>query len=135
TTDYGTTWTKIVNGIPAGEFTRVVREDPNRRGLLVAGTETHLYISYDHGENWQPFQLNLPVVPITDVAFHAREDDLVVATQGRSFYVLDDMPTVRQLAPAALPRDVHLFQPKDAYLIGGAGPGGARAAVAEGQNP
>ena len=68
TTDYGKTWKKIVNGIPENAFTRVVREDPNRKGLLVAGTETGLFISYDDGENWRSFQLNLPVTPITDLA-------------------------------------------------------------------
>ena len=84
TSDYGKTWKKIITGIPDGAFTRVIREDPNHRGLLFAGTETHLYLSYDDGENWQPFQLNLPIVPIDDVAFHRREDDLVVATQGQA---------------------------------------------------
>ena len=132
TADYGQTWQKIVNGIPADDFTRVVRDDPNRRGLLVAGTESHLYISYDDGEKWQPFQLNLPHVPITDVAFHKREDDLVVATQGRSFYILDDMPLARQLAPVATRPDVRLFQPKDAYRFRG-GFGFGRASG--GQNP
>ena len=78
TSDYGKTWKKIVNGIPANAFTRVIREDPNRKGLLVAGTETGLYISFDDGENWQRFQLNLPVTPITDVAFHKREKELVI---------------------------------------------------------
>ena len=131
TADYGATWKKIVNGIPAGDFTRVVREDPSRRGLLIAGSEQHLYISYDDGENWKPFQLNLPIVPISDIAFHKREDELVVATQGRAFYILDDMPLVRQLGPSpnSAPR---LFQPKDTYRL----PGGfGRAAGAEGQNP
>src|SRR5579863_528178 len=135
TTDYGQSWKKIVNGIPENDFTRVVREDPNRRGLLIAGTETHLYISYDDGEKWLPFQLNLPVVPITDVAFHKREDDLVVATQGRSFYILDDMPMARQLSPVAERPDVRLFQPKDAYRFrGGFGFGGSGRG-ASGQNP
>ena len=134
TNDYGKTWKKIVTGIADRDFTRVVREDPNKRGLLIAGTETHLYISYNDGENWQPLQLNLPVVPITDIAFHKREDDLVVATQGRSFYVLDDMPMVRQLAPAGERPERKLFQPKDAYRIGGGG-GGERGGGAAGQNP
>ena len=134
TSDYGKSWKKIVNGIPADDFTRVVREDPNKRGLLVAGTETHLYISYNDGENWKPFQLNLPAVPITDIAFHKRDDDLVLATQGRSFYVLDDMPMVRQLAIA--PTGPKLFQAKDSYRIAGpGGGGGARATVVAGQNP
>jgi hypothetical protein len=134
TSDYGATWKKIVSGIPNDDFTRVIREDPNRRGLLVAGSETHLYISYDDGENWKQLQLNLPVIPITDIAFHKREDDLVVATQGRSFYVLDDMPMVRQLGAKPELSGTHLYQPKDAYrLAGNAGP--VRAGGAEGQNP
>ena len=97
TTDYGKTWKKIVNGIPDHSFTRVVREDPNHKGLLIAGTEFGLYISFDDGENWKPFQLNLPLTPITDVAFQKREQELVVATQGRAFYVLDDVPLLYQL--------------------------------------
>ena len=110
----------------------MVREDPARRGLLIAGSETHLYISYDDGENWKQFQLNLPIVPISDIAFHKREDELVVATQGRAFYILDDMPLVRQLAPQAQNFPLRLFQPKDTYRL----PGGfGRAAGAEGQNP
>ena len=91
TTDYGKTWKKIVNGIPNNAFTRVVREDPNRKGLLVAGTETGLYISFDDGENWRRFQLNLPVTPITDLQFHKREKELVIGTEGRAFWVLDDV--------------------------------------------
>src|SRR3712207_346773 len=91
TNDYGRTWKKIDAGIPDGSFTRVVREDPHRRGLLYAGTETGMFISFDDGERWQPFQLNLPHVPITDLAVHKRDRDLVVATQGRSFWVLDDL--------------------------------------------
>ena len=73
TSDYGKTWKKITNGIPDDAFTRVIREDPNRRGLLYAGTETGMYISFDDGESWQSLQFNLPVVPITDLAVHKRE--------------------------------------------------------------
>ena len=91
TTDYGKTWTKMVNGIPNDHFTRVVREDPNRRGLLFAGTEFGIYVSYDSGDHWQSIQLNLPIVPITDLAFHKRDDELVVATQGRAFWIMDDL--------------------------------------------
>jgi photosystem II stability/assembly factor-like uncharacterized protein len=131
TTDGGKTWKKIVNGIPDDAFTRVIREDPNRPGLLFAGTETGLYLSFDDGEKWQSAQFNLPVVPITDLAFHKREKDLVIATQGRSFYVLDDLPLLHQLANAK--SDVHLFQPKDAYRYAGGG-GGFRVGGG-GQNP
>src|SRR5262245_9218628 len=83
TSDFGKSWKKITNGIPNGAFTRVIREDPNKRGLLYAGTETGMYISFDDGANWQSMQLNLPVVPITDLAIHKREKELVAATQGR----------------------------------------------------
>jgi len=136
TTDYGKTWKKIVNGIPADDFTRTIRPDSKRKGLLIAGTEAHLYVSYDDGENWRPFQLNLPNVPITDVAFQKDMDDLVVATQGRSFYVLDDMPLVRELASGKLPDEpLHVFAPKLAYrYIGGGGFGGGPGGAA-GQNP
>ncbi|HTQ58462.1 MAG TPA: hypothetical protein VMI94_28565 [Bryobacteraceae bacterium] len=113
THDTGKTWTSINQGIPDHSFTRVIREDPNHKGLLVAGTETGMYISLDAGANWHPFQLNLPVVPITDLAFHKREQELVVATQGRSFWILDDVPLLYQLSPAVLQEPAHLFQPKD----------------------
>jgi photosystem II stability/assembly factor-like uncharacterized protein len=132
TSDFGKTWKKIVNGIPVNDFTRVVREDPNKRGVLIAGTETSLYISADDGENWRKSQLNLPAVPITDVAFQKREDELVLATQGRSFYVLDDMAAVRQLLAAPSSPRTHLYQPKDAYRIAG---GFGRGAGFAGQNP
>jgi photosystem II stability/assembly factor-like uncharacterized protein len=138
TTDYGKTWKKIVNGIPDNAFTRVVREDPNRKGLLVAGTETGLYISFDDGENWKPFQQNLPVVPITDLAFHKREQELVVATQGRSFWILDDVPMLHQLSGGSPTDDAHLFRPKDIYRFGGGGRGGGgggRGGAPVGENP
>jgi photosystem II stability/assembly factor-like uncharacterized protein len=135
TTDYGKTWKKIVNGISEKDFTRVVREDPNHRGLLVAGAEFGLYISFDDGENWKPFQQNIPIVPIADLAFHKREKDLVVATQGRSFYVLDDVPMLYQLTDSATAGDFHLFQPKDAYRMGGGGRGGRGGGGAVGENP
>jgi photosystem II stability/assembly factor-like uncharacterized protein len=137
TTDYGKSWTKIVNGIPADDFTRSIRPDPNQKGLVFAGTESHLYVSYDDGGTWLPFQLNLPAVPVTDVAFQKEQDDMVLATQGRSFYVLDDMPLVRALNPASFQRtkDVVLFPVKRAIRIsGGGGFGGGRNPSA-GQNP
>src|SRR5215469_792171 len=124
TSDYGKTWKKIVNGIQATHFTRVVREDPHHKGLLIAGTEFGLYISYDDGENWKPFNLNLPVTPITDVAFQKRENELVVATQGRAFYVLDDVPLLYQLNDSVKSEDAHLFKPKDTYRFGAGGRGG-----------
>jgi photosystem II stability/assembly factor-like uncharacterized protein len=137
TNDYGKTWKKITNGIPANAFTRVVREDPNRRGLLFAGTETGIYLSFDSGDNWQSFQLNLPVVPITDMAFHKRENDLVIATQGRSFWVFDHLPVLHQLNDSIRAADVHLFQPKPAIRYAGPSFGGRRATPPQGagENP
>jgi photosystem II stability/assembly factor-like uncharacterized protein len=110
TNDYGATWTKIVNGIPDGAFTRVVREDPVRRGLLYCGTETGLYLSFDDGASWQPFQRNLPVVPVTDLA--VKDEDLVVATQGRSFWILDDLTPLHKWSESVAGRDVLLFAPR-----------------------
>jgi photosystem II stability/assembly factor-like uncharacterized protein len=137
TSDYGKTWTKIVNGIPDDDFTRAIRPDPNQKGLLFAGTESHLYISYDDGEKWLPFQLNLPAVPVTDIAFQKRDDEMVLATQGRGFYVLDEMPLVRALDPAKFQRsdDVKLFAPKRAIRIAGGGGGGRRRNLLAGENP
>lgn len=134
TSDYGKTWQKIVNGIPDTHFTRTIKEDPNHKGLLVAGTEFGLYISFDQGDNWKSFQLNLPVVPVADVAFHKGEKDLVIATQGRAFWVFDDMNLIYQLEPKVTSEDFHLFQPKDAYR-GGGGRGGRGGATAVGENP
>lgn len=94
TTDYGKTWTSISKGIPAGAFTRVVREDIVRKGLLYAGTETGIYISWNGGTSWQPLQLNMPITPITDLM--VKNDDLIVATSGRSFWILDDLGLIRQ---------------------------------------
>src|SRR5579872_2162357 len=135
TTDYGKTWTQINNGISAPAFTRVIREDPNHRDLLVAGTETGMYVSLNGGGSWQSFQLNLPVVPITDLAFHKRENELVVATQGRAFWILDDLPLVYQLSDAALKESTHVFRPKDTYRTGGGFFFGGFGGGAVGQNP
>lgn len=120
TNDYGKSWTKIVNGIDADAHTRVVREDPNKRGFLYAGTETGMYYSADDGANWQSLRLNLPVVPITDLTIQKREKDLIVATQGRSFYVLDDLPLLHAMADAKK-ADAFLFKPEDAYRMPGFG--------------
>lgn len=122
TNDYGKTWKKITNGIPDTAFTRVIREDPNRRGLLYAGTETGIYVSFNDGESWQPLQLNLPVVPITDLAVHKGEKDLVAATQGRSFWVFDDLSVLHQLMDAggnAFVPETRLFKPEDPYRMEG----------------
>lgn len=116
TTDYGATWTKITTGIPDTAFTRVVREDEARKDLLFAGTETGLFISWDGGKNWSPFQLNLPVTPITDLRIH--QGDLIAATSGRSFWILDDLGLLRQYRPSAQPV-LHLYQPENAVLMNG----------------
>ena len=138
TSDYGKTWKKITNGIPDTAFTRVIREDPNKRGLLYAGTETGMYVSFDNGEHWQSLQLNLPVVPITDLALHKREKELVVATQGRSFWILDDLPLLHQLIDAGGFKSVkttQLYKPKESYRTpaGGGAPLPATATI--GRNP
>ncbi|HWQ36717.1 MAG TPA: glycosyl hydrolase [Blastocatellia bacterium] len=115
TTDYGNTWTKIDSGIPADAFTRVVREDDVRRDLLFAGTELGLFLSWDGGKNWSPFQLNLPMTPITDLRVH--KGNLIAATSGRSFWVLDDLSVIRQYkkdAPA-----LAIYRPDNAYLVNG----------------
>jgi photosystem II stability/assembly factor-like uncharacterized protein len=116
TTDYGKTWKKITNGIPAEHFTRVLREDETQKGLLYAGTETGMYISFNDGESWQSFQLNLPVVPITDLA--VKDNNLIVATQGRSLWLIDDLTVLHQLA-AAKSKTNYLFKPKDTYRMDG----------------
>ena len=128
TTDYGQTWTKITKGIPAEHFTRVVREDDSRKGLLYAGTETGMYISFDDGANWKPFQLNLPIVPITDLA--VKDNNLIVATQGRSLWMIDDLTLLHQLADAKGKQN-HLFKPKPTYRMGG---GGRKGSLTSGTN-
>ena len=115
TSDYGKTWTKIVTGIPDGAFTRVIREDPVRKGLLYAGTETGLYVSFDDGANWQPFQRNLPATPITDLA--VKNNDLVVATQGRAFWILDDLTPLRQWNETVSRSAAYLFPPRPTVRI------------------
>jgi photosystem II stability/assembly factor-like uncharacterized protein len=138
TSDYGKTWKKITNGIPDGAFTRVIREDPNKRGLLYAGTETGIYVSFDDGANWQSMQLNLPVVPITDLAIHKREKELVAATQGRSFWIFDDLPTLHQLIDAGgfkAASDTRLFKPKETYRMQAGGGFNLPATATLGKNP
>ncbi|NOX36352.1 MAG: glycosyl hydrolase [Calditrichaeota bacterium] len=119
TTDYGKTWKRITRGIPSNEYTRVVREDPNRQGLLYAGTERGVYVSFDDGANWHSLQLNLPHTPIHDIAVQAREKDLVVATHGRGFWVLDDLTPLHQFSSEIARKPVHLFQPRHAYRMPG----------------
>ena len=107
THDYGKTWTKIVEGIPADDFLQAVREDPVRPGLLYAGTEHGIYISFDDGEHWRSLALNLPDTQIADIL--VERYDLVIATHGRSFYVLDDTGILRQLKPEVTSAPFHLF--------------------------
>jgi photosystem II stability/assembly factor-like uncharacterized protein len=113
TKDYGRTWTRIVTGIRADEPTRVLRADPDRPGLLYGGTEFGMYISFDDGAQWQPFQLNLPNVPITDIKVHRK--DLIVATQGRAFWIIDNLSALHQLASTTKSDSVILFTPRDGY--------------------
>ncbi|WP_299798469.1 glycosyl hydrolase [uncultured Maribacter sp.] len=117
TTDYGKTWTKITNGIPSEHFTRVVREDPRKKDLLYAGTETGMYVSFNDGASWSPFQLNLPIVPITDLTI--KDDNLIVATQGRSLWIIDDLTVLHQLDESKKNANTILFKPKDSYRTKG----------------
>ncbi len=125
TQDYGATWERISNGLPPDDFTRAIREDPNRRGLLYVGTETGLYISLDDGASWQPMQGNLPVVPVYDLV--VKERDLVVATHGRSFWILDDLTPLYQLTDEIAQRPFHLFAPRPTYRLPGIMGGGRPA--------
>jgi photosystem II stability/assembly factor-like uncharacterized protein len=118
TTDYGASWTLLTNGtngIPDGYPTRVVREDPEREGLLYAGTEYGMYVSFDDGEHWQSLQQDLPVTPITDIKVH--QDDLTLSTMGRGFWIMDDLGPLRQLDDRIAESHVHFFQPEDAHRL------------------
>lgn len=119
TTDYGKTWTKITTGINNMHFTRAIRADRKVQGLLYAGTEFGMYISYNDGASWKSFQLNLPIVPITDIAL--KDNDLIVATQGRSFWVIDDLTIVQQKSAAILEKSLHVFPVNDSYRTEGGG--------------
>jgi photosystem II stability/assembly factor-like uncharacterized protein len=134
TSDYGATWQRIDNGIDPASFTRVVRADPARRGLLYAGTERGMYVSFDDGGHWQALQLNLPIVPITDLT--VKDGDLVAATQGRAFWVLDDLSPLRDLAAGtgAAGSEVFLFPPGPSYRLWNAR-GPRRPLQDEGENP
>ena len=115
TRDYGATWTEVVNGLPDGTFVRAVREDPVRKGLLYAGTEFGVYVSFDAGDHWESLQLNLPRAPIHDLVVHGT--DLIVATHGRSFWVLDDLSPLRQYAPRMASENARLLEPAAAVRI------------------
>lgn len=137
TNDYGKTWMRIVTGIKDDHFARVIREDPARRGLLFAGTERGVYLSFDDGRSWQSLQKNLPPVPVHDLTI--KDNDVIVATHGRSFWVLDDISPLRQVTAQVAAKDAHLFRPVDAYRtqwsggFGGGGGGGGGGGV--GANP
>ncbi|MDQ2890241.1 MAG: glycosyl hydrolase, partial [Gemmatimonadota bacterium] len=135
TTDFGRTWKMIVNGIPATEFTRVVREDPMRSGLLYAGTERGVWVSFDDGEHWQTLRRNLPIVPVHDLAI--KNGDLIAATHGRGFWIMGDVSPLRQLSPAVVSSEAHLFTPAKVYrasFYGGASTG-ANGAPPRAANP
>ena len=131
TTDYGKSWKRIVRGIPENHYIRTVREDPARRGLLYAGGEFGVYVSFDDGEHWQSLQLNLPVVPVRDMV--VKDDDLVLGTHGRSFWILDDLTPLHQLNERVAAADVHLFKPRASYRMGGFSFG--RPSAGFGRNP
>lgn len=119
TNDYGETWTRITHGLPDNVFTRAIREDPARRGLLYAGTETGVVVSFDDGANWHSLQANLPAVPIHDLV--VKDNDIVLATHGRSFWILDDITPLRELSSEMLSSAAHLFPPRSyvRYVSGG----------------
>jgi len=134
TNDYGKTWTKIVDGIPNDDFTRVIRADTSRRGLLFAGTEHGVWVSFDDGAHWQSMQQKLPLVPIHDMLIH--DNALILATHGRGFWMLDDIEPIRQLAAQMATEPVHLFTPAPAWRMEGRGGfGGAGGPRLEGTNP
>lgn len=119
TEDFGKTWKLISSTLPSGTFVRVVREDPKHKGLLYAGTETGVFVSFNDGSTWRSLQLNLPVVPIHDMV--VKDNDLVAATHGRSFWILDDLTPLHQIETNTAEQDVFLFKPRDAYRMQGWG--------------
>lgn len=131
TTDYGKTWTKINNGVRSDDFIRVIREDKKTKNLLYGGAERGFYISYDGGNQWNLFQLNLPVVPVTDMAF--ADNDLVVSTAGRSFWILDDLSSIQQ--SSVKPESVKIFAPKPTFRYEAFSPSWMVAPPGTGQNP
>jgi photosystem II stability/assembly factor-like uncharacterized protein len=138
TADYGRSWTPIVTGLPSNSYVHAVREDPKKEGLLYAGTEMGIYVSFDNGSQWQSLQLNLPTAPIYDLAVH--ENDLAVATHGRAFWVLDDLTPLRQVKEALKAGSFYLYPPESAYRVRGNNfygtvSSGAPSSVLDGQNP
>ena len=135
TRDMGKTWQKITTGLPSGVYVHVVKEDPMRQGLLFAGTERGIFLSFDDGDHWQPLQLNLPVTSMRD--FEVYENDLIVATHGRGFWVIDDISPLRQINDAVVKADAHLFKPADATYVSQGGDNGTplQKDEPEAQNP
>ncbi len=133
TSDYGKTWTKITKGIPDTTFVRAVREDPKKRGLLYAGTETGVYVSFNDGADWRRLQLNLPTTPVHDLVI--KNNDLVLATHGRSFWILDDLSPLRQFNDQVASEDVHLYTPAAGYRVQVPEDEEATKSVLVGQNP
>lgn len=134
TDDYGKSWTLLTdgtNGIPDDYPVRVVREDPDRKGLLYAGTEYGLFVSFDEGQTWQSMQRNLPIVPVTDLRVHQK--DLVLSTQGRSFWILDDISPLHELSDQLAQKNMHLFDPRPAYKVNDQGAGGLAGMAPEGK--
>jgi photosystem II stability/assembly factor-like uncharacterized protein len=133
TTDYGATWTKLGHGIPDTTFVRVVREDPKKRGLLYAGTEQGVYVSFNDGADWRELKLNLPTTPVHDLV--VKDNDLVLATHGRAFWILDDLTPLRQYSNDIEQKDVFLYSPATAYRIQAGAPGDRHPSKRTGQNP
>ncbi len=131
TDDYGKTWTLITSGIDATHYTRAIRADPGREGLLYAGTEWGMYVSFDDGASWSNFQLNLPIVSIRDL--HVKDNNLIAATHGRSFWLIDDLKPLHQLSDQVASSSVHLYKPKDSYRMQQRG-GSDRISRTVGQN-
>ncbi len=132
TTDYGKTWTRITAGIDANHYARAIRADPKRQGLLYAGTEWGMYISFDDGLSWKPFQLNLPVTSIADL--HIRDNSLIAATHGRSFWMIDDLTPLHQLNAGIAQQTHYLFKPKPAYRMAQETLRGTAALRTQGEN-
>ncbi len=133
TSDYGKTWTKLTNGIPDGAFVRAVREDPKKRGLLYAGTESGVFVSFNDGAAWKSLKLNLPTTPVHDLV--VKDNDLVVATHGRAFWILDDISPLRQFSDDVAKDDLHLYTPGPAYRIQAGAGGEHHPSKRTGQNP
>ncbi len=128
TSDYGETWLPIARGLPSNDSVRVVREDPGRKGLLYAGTQSGVYVSFNDGALWQSLKLNLPSVPVTDLV--VRHNDLVASTDGRGFWILDDLSPLQQMSSVTRDTEVFLFRPRDSYRTQGS----ARTRPGEGEN-